>query len=261
MGERTGGFAAAIYNVLSVLFLLLTCGAAAGVIYALTVIGPQPVADGGAPTPTLYEFVLPTQPPPGVADAPTSLPPTASPMPESSPTAGPAAESEEQASDTPTLPAPGGTATASPEVTVSPGAANTQPVTAVASATAVTGTPLPFDFVLRDNSVTYTQNFANDAGCDWAGIAGTVFDLDGNHLTDVLVHVFGNGIDQMVASGSNRDYGRSGWEVVVGTAPTDFTFTAVIEDEDENPLSEYITVEMIDDCSNNLALLIFDQVQ
>ena len=123
-------------------------------------------------------------------------------------------------------------------------------------------TESPFEYVLRNDEITYTSNFANDEGCDWTGIAGVIFDQQGRHQLAVNVRVTGpDDFNQTVVSGSKTEYGQSGWEVVIGDEPVSETYTVRLETSTGDPLSEAITVQTVPNCDSNLALLVFDQVQ
>jgi hypothetical protein len=115
--------------------------------------------------------------------------------------------------------------------------------------------------VLRNNEVVFTSNYANSLGCNWAGIAGTVYNRQGEHKTGVIVHITGDGVDVRRSSGSKTEYGASGWEVYLGSSPLVATFTVQLEDDTGAPLSAAITFQTRDACDANLALLAFDRAQ
>jgi len=121
--------------------------------------------------------------------------------------------------------------------------------------------PSPFPFVLKDNQVIYTMNFANTAQCAWQGIGGQVFDLNGAPLTQMRVHVFGQGVDLYVASGSNTLYGLSGWEVPLSTTLTSNSYIVELQSAQGTIISPQITVTFVPDCSKNLALVSFQQTR
>ncbi len=125
----------------------------------------------------------------------------------------------------------------------------------------VTLTPLPYDYVLRNNEIVYTSNFANAAGCNWAGIAGVIYNRRREHKTGVIVHVTGNGVDERRTSGSKPEYGLSGWEVYLADHPIAATYTVQLENSEGEALSAPVTVQTMDNCDQNLAFLVFDKVQ
>ncbi|MBI1258459.1 MAG: hypothetical protein GC204_13410 [Chloroflexi bacterium] len=121
--------------------------------------------------------------------------------------------------------------------------------------------PSPFPFVLKDNQVIYTMNFANTAQCAWQGIGGQVFDLNGQPLIQMRVHVFGQGVDLYTSSGSNTLYGLSGWEVPLSTTVTSNSYIVELQSAQGTIISPQVTVTFVPDCSKNLALVSFQQTR
>jgi hypothetical protein len=121
--------------------------------------------------------------------------------------------------------------------------------------------PSPFPFVLKDNQVIYTMNFANTAQCAWQGIGGQVFDLNGAPLIQMRVHVFGQGVDLYTASGSNTLYGLSGWEVPLSTTLTSNSYIVELQSAQGTIISPQVTVTFVPDCSKNLGLVSFQQTR
>jgi hypothetical protein len=180
------------------------------------------------------------------------------------PTTGPTATG----TATPTITATA-TVTAMPTVTdtptptdtpVGPTATDTPLPTGTSRPTA-TRTPPPFPYVLRNDEVIYTANFANTAGCDWSGIAGLVYDQNGQHQLAVTVHVTGPNLDETRVSGSKTEYGGSGWEVYITNKPVDGLYTVQLLDSTGKPISDKVSVQMVPDCKSNLAMVVFDEVK
>lgn len=256
MADKASGPAGArtrTYNLVTAVILALTIVVCLLGIYLTVALGgraraqeaDEPAAAGDATaTPTV------AAPTPNATLTGTSIPtatatPTVTPTPTITPT------------NLPTLtmvPTDTPTATPTPTSTSTPVPTNTPAATA-------TNTRAPFDYVLRGGSVTYRDNFANSAGCDWLGIAGQVFDLNGQPQTGLMVHVSGGGVDQRVRTGDYPAYGQSGWEIYLDNHPKAGTFTVRLETAGGQPLSDAITVETGTTCEHNLALLAFDQVQ
>lgn len=253
-----------LYNFIAILFLLLSILACILVVFLFVQPQTAPAGDisvlpTGVVLPTLTPSSTPTNTPlptftptatqtlvPSITPSPTftqvpptnTLPPTATqPIPPS-------------ATITVT-PGPSSTPTQAPTAT------NTAPPTALPSPTGPT--PSPFPFALRDSQVTFTTNFANTAGCNWQGIGGQVFDANGNPLTNIRVHVFGQSFDQFTTSGSNSLYGVGGYEISVGTASTPATFIVELLSEQGTVISPQVTVAFPGDCTRNLALVNFIQ--
>jgi hypothetical protein len=122
--------------------------------------------------------------------------------------------------------------------------------------------PSPFPFALRDNQPPIlTINFANTSGCSWQGFGGQVFDLAGQPLIGIRVHVFGNGIDAFALSGSNSLYGPSGWEIPVANAVNNLTYLVELQTPQGTVISPQIPVTFPADCNRNLALVNFQQTR
>jgi hypothetical protein len=241
-----------IYNIVTAVMLALTLVACISALI-LGVTAPRQGAEAAA-APTATLFSLPTE-------TSTVRPPTVNPTWTPEPTG--TGEQEPTATWTPS---------ATPTVTITgtpytPRATRTAtptetPIASATSPATRTPTRAPFDYVLRNNSITYTSNFANNAGCDWAGIGGVVFDEEGNAQLAVSVEVTSSGdFSETVASGSATAYGTSGWEVYLNDQPIDNTFFVQLVTSTGSPLSEKIEVETVANCQSNLAFLVFDKVQ
>ncbi|MBZ0296207.1 MAG: hypothetical protein K8L99_26850, partial [Anaerolineae bacterium] len=115
------------------------------------------------------------------------------------------------------------------------------------------------NFTLRDD-VFLTSNFANDAGCNWQGIAGQVFDANGQPLIGVRVIAMGGGAMLEAESGTATTYGASGWEIKIGDTPAAANYLVAIYDETRGEFAHGISVEFPGTCDANLALLNFVRV-
>ncbi len=146
------------------------------------------------------------------------------------------------------------TTTVQPTLTETPG-----PTTVNFTPQATVPPPSPFPFVVRDNQVIFTTNFANTAGCAWQGIGGQVFGIDGSPLPGIRVHVFGSGLDLFADSGSNTLYGPSGWEIAVANNITSGTFMIELQTPQGTIISPSQNVTFPSNCSSNLALVNFQQ--
>lgn len=230
-----------IYNIVTVVMLVLTTVVGCFVLVRFLSENPfqtQPVAE---PTLFVLASLTPTLPPP-------TVPPTSTITPTFTPS--------------PTRPVP---MTNTPSQTLTPTSTEMPTGTLEPTATetpeaSATPTLSPFDYVLQNDAVTYTSNFANSAECDWAGLAGQVFDIDGKPELGLRIRVTGGGVDEIIISGSNTAYGASGWERMVDNEPNEGTFYVQLQDAVGNFLSDVIIVQMIPTCSNNLALVNFVQV-
>jgi hypothetical protein len=100
-----------------------------------------------------------------------------------------------------------------------------------------------------------------DLACNWAGIGGAVVDANNSPVIGMVVVLRGSLdnklIEQQTVSGINKEYGPSGFEFVLGTAPikTDKTLYIQLVDQSNVPLSDKIFVSTSADCGKNLVLV------
>jgi hypothetical protein len=154
---------------------------------------------------------------------------------------------------TPTFPpaTPTRTPTPTPTETATPGPSPT-----------VTNTRSPFLFTKSDQSPFYLQNFANNAGCDWMGIAGEVLDLNRNPVGQgqFRVHVWESGVDGRVPVGGAPAYGPSGWEQFLGfDSPVVRDYSVQLETANGTAVSQVYRVTSRASCNQNLIRLDFVQ--
>ncbi len=188
-----------------------------------TPLNPFPPKAGGAGGAMAAASPTPTR----------SLPPTWTPTPSPSPT--------------PTLPP-----TFTPTATLTPSPSPTPEPTATPTPR-VTRSPYPFTYELSYETPYY--------GCNWAGVAGLVQDLDGNPLTGYRVHVWGGGIDAVLISGSFPMYGESGWEQFFNNYPIKISGEYKVQLHDKNPpyaaVSDVIVLDYQGLCSRSMAFIVF----
>lgn len=142
--------------------------------------------------------------------------------------------------------------------------------TATAASTAVAATATPtaqsFAFAIQSGTPVQIQNFANSSGCSWQGIAGQVFDLDGAPLKNVVVKAGGtwNGasVSVLAMTGLSTGYGEGGYELVLGSSAVNSANTVWVQlfDLAGNSLSQKVTISTSSDCTKNLVLLNFRQI-
>ena len=102
-----------------------------------------------------------------------------------------------------------------------------------------------------------------ELACNWAGIGGTVVDANNSPVIGTVVVLRGtlNGstIEQQTVSGINKEYGPSGFEFVIGTAPVASNDTLIVQlvDQQSIPLSDPVTVDTSSDCTKNLVMVRF----
>ena len=263
---RASGCLVALFNLLTVLFLVLTC-LSAGMVAALFQ-EPSPlrfIAGGSAYLPATdvpFAVALLTQTaPPGTSSAsfPT-LPPvwTATNTPTITPTPMPGTASPEPSA---TLAVPTYTAT----WTATPTATSTKPSptpTKIGPTPKPTFTPSKFRYTLQPGSPTYLANFLNTSGCNWFGIVGRAFGLDSNPVINLTVHLEGGGVNADVLTGTGpQALGPGGYQIVLADHPigTTDTYHVQLRNNTGTPLSDVYSIRTYGDCPRNMVLVNFTQ--
>ena len=224
-----------VWNILTVLVLLATCGA---VFYFYNVfMNPNTFLNPFRPEalPTSFRTATSTA---------TDLPPTPTATPESvllrSPTRTKAPTWTPIPSDTPK---------------------NTRTPEALGTVT-VTTTPMP-----ASASFTYVASTTvhADLACKWMGVGGKVLDAAGKPLPFQTVQVSGmlagKPVNSIVLSGHDPlpAYGSSGFEFKLGTAPVASSQELWIQlfDNTGLPLTNKIYFDTFNDCNKNLVMIVF----
>jgi hypothetical protein len=212
---------------------------------------PTLVAAAVAPTRQPTELAAPTDTLPAVV----GLPPTHTPLPAMpSPTQRPfnTLSPTETPSVTPTFPpaTPTRTPTPTPTDTPTPGPSPTP-----------TNTRSAFPFTKDAASPQYLQNFANNAGCNWMGIAGEVLNINGQPVPNgtYQVHVWDSGIDTRVPVGGAPAYGPSGYEQFLFDAPRVQENNVQLETVNGTAVSQVYRVQTRASCNQNLVYFVFVQ--
>ncbi len=260
-GGRWAGCLAALFNVLAALFLLLSVlgvlavvavynGALAYVPGGSAYLPPtEPVIIRVAALPTLPGGTalvqFPTLPPewtPTITPTITltPLPGTASPVPSG------------------TLAVPPYTATHLP----TPTATATRRFTGPTPKPTFTRAPNNYTFTLQPGSPTYLTNFINTSGCNWFGIVGRAFGLDGNPVINLTVHLEGGGINADTVTGSGPSaMGPGSYELPISDHPiqTTNTYQVQLRNNTGTNLSDVYAIPTYGDCSKNLVMVNFAQ--
>jgi hypothetical protein len=232
----------ALFNQLALLMLIVT--PVVLVFYLLIFFVPQIPLNPFRP----IAVAQPIKIVPSITLTPTlTSTPTRTPHPTNTPT------------ETPTS-TPTAIPTAVVTVTVKPGSTRTPTPTATPTGLRTpTPTQSPFNYTAELNyqkaQLVYTAN--------WQGIAGLVFDPQLKHLTNILVHAWGDpplgAAGQDVLAGTFDRYGPSGWEFTLGDKLTSGTWHVQLVGDSGQPLSDVVDVIMQGDPRANLAFVIFRQ--
>ena len=91
------------------------------------------------------------------------------------------------------------------------------------------------------------------------GFAGQVFDLDGQPVVDVVVHI--GGVDYLTLSGASQAYDIPGWVQQVADQPaaSGGFYTVQLQDMVGNLLSEPVVLTTTFSCAQNLVTINFVQ--
>ncbi len=154
------------------------------------------------------------------------------------------------------------TATATPRPSITPLPTNTPfslvPPTRPARPSPTPRAPFSGSFTQVESTIIHPE-----LACSWAGIGGTVVDANNSPVIGTVVVLRGtlNGstIEQQTVSGINKEYGPSGFEFVLGSAPVVSNDTLYVQmvDQQNIPLSDPVTIDTSTDCSKNLVMVRF----
>ncbi len=120
------------------------------------------------------------------------------------------------------------------------------------------GAPNPY--VLQPGSPFYLANFINTSGCDWFGIAGRAFGLDGNPVINLTVHLEGGGRNTDALTGSGpASLGPGSYEIDLGDHPleTSGVYFIQLRNNAGMPLSDVYMIPTHGQCNMNLVLVNF----
>jgi len=244
--ERAGG--TAFYNIVTILFLLLTILSVAFI--ALIYLNPgapfNPFPPQAAlPTPTL--FVIPSATP---TEEGEQLPPTTEPTVEQ-PTVSVLTATEVVAGGTPV-----------PEETTeaTPPGGETQ-ATPASVATALPGTPTLalFPFAIQDGTPEFTQNSEENGGCEFMGLVGQVFDLTGQPVDGIAVVAKGENFETLYLTQFSTAYGPGSYQIELNTAPIEAEFEVQLWSVAGQALSDTYVVRTRETCEENLIFVNFVQ--
>lgn len=109
--------------------------------------------------------------------------------------------------------------------------------------------------------------FRPEHGCNWMGVAGQAFDLQGRPATGITVQVGGSlgrsYVDLISLTGTALWYGQAGYEVFLASQPTatkDSMWVRLL-DQSGLPLSAKVMFNTSEDCKSNLVVINFKQVR
>jgi hypothetical protein len=124
-------------------------------------------------------------------------------------------------------------------------------------------------FILQGDPVAVASSmFHADTTCDWLGVGGNVYDMQGRPVFGLMVKVGGTlggkTVKEMTTlTGLARAYGESGYEFKLGAKPVASNDSLWIQlfDQAQIPISEKIYFDTYAECNMNLVLINFKQVR
>ncbi len=123
-------------------------------------------------------------------------------------------------------------------------------------------------YIVQVGTPLGTANFIHpEVGCNWSGVGGQVFDLNGEVVTGLVVQVGGvlSGVEflSLGITGNSPALGEGGYEVKLADRPvaTNGALWVQVFDVNGNPLSHRIFIETFGVCDRNFILLNFTEVR
>jgi len=123
-----------------------------------------------------------------------------------------------------------------------------------------------FDIQAKPESISATL-FKADSTCNWSGIAGQAFDLQGRPIPGITVQVtgplYGKDIKYLSITGSASIYGPGGYEIFLTDKPQDTRneYEIRLVDQTGRGLSPRFPFDTSSDCSKNLVIVNFKQIK
>ncbi|HLO16224.1 MAG TPA: hypothetical protein VK206_15425 [Anaerolineales bacterium] len=129
----------------------------------------------------------------------------------------------------------------------------------------------PLEIPFSASSVTAVRStfipHLQDLACGWFGVGGTVDDINNSPIVGIVVRLAGSlggdRIELTTLSGVSPDYGKAGYEFVLGNTPLASNKEMYVQllDGTGRPLSEKIFLTTSTDCERNLILVRFKRTK
>ncbi|MDD5468162.1 MAG: hypothetical protein PHS96_10170 [Anaerolineales bacterium] len=122
-------------------------------------------------------------------------------------------------------------------------------------------------FFVQQGTPLGMQNFAHpEAGCNWMGVGGQVFDTEGNPVEGMIVEIGGSlegqAISTLALSGGSKALGPGGFEFALANHPIETSRTLWIQlyDLSGEAQSSRIYFSTANDCAKNLVIINFTEL-
>lgn len=236
--ENVRNTSAIIWNVLTAIVVLMVL--CVGGVFLVVFLNPN-TSINPFPPPTL----------PAVAELPTSTPTPRNLLP---------------STWTPTI-TPSPTLTDTPVPTETPIADATEEASPPSEGTP--GSEEGMSFVLQEpGSPVWIPNINHpESGCEWMGVAGQAFELNGAPMKFLAVQLGGvlggSSLDLLTLTGTATQYGEGGYEFTIadGLIASNESVWVQLLDQAGLPLSDQLYFDTFADCEKNLVLINFQQVR
>ncbi len=123
-------------------------------------------------------------------------------------------------------------------------------------------------FILRNELAAISSKVIHpELECQWAGVGGQVFDLQGRPLVQINLRLKGvldgHPVDLLGLTGTQLEYGPAGYEFTLGDQPVASKGSLTLQLVDPNglPLSDQVAIDPSADCDSNLVLVNFKQIR
>jgi len=127
-------------------------------------------------------------------------------------------------------------------------------------------TPTQLPFAIQADTPVYTENFGYpDAGCNWLGVGGQIFDSDGEPIINLVIWIRGS-INEvpfeaiaLTGTAEGAKYGPGGYEAVLNNAVLESSdaFSIQVLDLNGNILTEPYFFDTFEQCDQNLIIINF----
>jgi hypothetical protein len=172
----------------------------------------------------------------------------------------------------PEQPTPANTASGEMQIPPAPNQASPQPPSIPGNAhvtqepNQAAGQPIAeYPYKLQTGAPAALQNFLNSDGCNYLGVGGQVFKLNGQAVTGLVVEITGtlsgNNVLFLGLTGNSQNLGPGGYEIKIGNQPVDSRGTLKIQLFDLNgtPQTPLIPLNTVADCNKNFILVNFSE--
>jgi hypothetical protein len=149
---------------------------------------------------------------------------------------------------------------------ITPTITETPTITPITDTLTITPTPMPAAAEITYQASTTVHA---DSACTWMGVGGKVLDVDGKPIFFQTIQLSGslNGkpVNLIVISGHDTEdaYGPSGFEFVLGATPIASTHELWVQlfDNTGKPLTGKIYFDTFTDCHKNLVMVVFTKTR